>query len=316
MGDVLNTHFRNFSVPMGLAVQPGRIAIGTALEIWEFHDLPAVAATVAPAGQCDACFLPRLSHTTGHIQIHEMAWVGAELVFVNTCFSCLCVRDPRFSFRPIWRPPFVSAYTPDDRCHLNGLGLRDGRVQYVTALGRTDTPGGWRANKRAGGLLIDVGSNQIIATGLSMPHSPRWHAGRLWLLESGHGSVGTVDLASGRYETVAELPGFTRGLDIVGPYAFIGLSQVRESAVFSGIPLVERVEKRCCGVWVLDLRSGATVAWVKFEDALQEIFAVQVLPGKRFPDIVNDDRVRIGNSYVLPDDALDDVPATLQKRVS
>ncbi len=315
-GDVLNTHFRGFSVPMGLAVQPGRLAIGTSMEIWEFHDLPAVAATLEPAGQCDACFLPRLSHTTGHIQIHEMAWVGDELVFVNTRFSCLCVRDDRFSFRPVWRPKFVSAYTPDDRFHLNGLGLRDGRARYVTALGRTDTPGGWRANKRDGGLLLDVASNEIIATGLSMPHSPRWHGGRLWLLESGKGSVGTVDLSSGRYEPVAELPGFTRGLDIVGPYAFIGLSQVRESAVFSGIPLVERSPKRSCGVWVLDLRSGATVAWVEFEDALQEIFAVQVLPGKRFPDVVNDDRVRIARSYVLPDDALAEVPAELQQRVT
>jgi uncharacterized protein (TIGR03032 family) len=111
---------------------------------------------------------------------------------------------------------------------------------------------------------------------------------------------------------VAQLPGFTRGFDVFGPYAFIGLSQVRESAVFSGIPLVERVEKRSCGVWVLDLRSGQVVAWVEFEDALQEIFAVAVLPGKRFPDVINDDRARIATSYLLPDEALVDVPAELR----
>jgi uncharacterized protein (TIGR03032 family) len=311
-GGVLNTHFRGFSVPMGLAVQGGRLAIGTSLEIWEFHDLPAVAAKLEPAAKHDACFLPRLSHTTGDIAIHEMAWVGDELVFVNTKFSCLCVRDPRHSFRPLWRPKFVTAYTPDDRCHLNGLGLKDGRVQFVTALGRTDTPAGWRQNKRDGGLLIDVGANEVIATGLSMPHSPRWYDGRLWLLESGTGSVGLVDPASGRYEAVAQLPGFPRGFDVFGPFAFIGLSQVRESAVFSGIPLVERVEKRSCGVWVLDLRSGQTVAWVEFEDALQEIFAVQVLPGKRFPDVINSDRACIANSYLLPEEALEDVPAELR----
>ncbi len=157
-GGVLNTHFRGFSVPMGLAVQPGRLAIGTSLEIWEFHDVPAVAAKADPVGRCDACFLPRCSHTTGQIQIHEMAWVGDELVFVNTRFSCLCVRDNRYSFRPIWRPKFVSAYTPDARCHLNGLALKDGQVQTVSALGLSDTPGGWRATKRDGGLVIDVGA--------------------------------------------------------------------------------------------------------------------------------------------------------------
>jgi uncharacterized protein (TIGR03032 family) len=311
-GDVLNTHFRGFHVPMGLAVQGGRLAIGTSLEIWEFHDLPAVAARLEPTGKHDACFLPRLSHTTGGIAIHEMAWVGDELVFVNTKFSCLCVRDPLHSFRPVWRPKFVTAYAPEDRCHLNGLGLKEGRVQCVTALGRTDTEGGWRQNKRDGGLLIDVAANEVIAEGLSMPHSPRWYDGRLWLLESGTGSVGIVDPATGRYEPVALLPGFPRGFDVFGRYAFIGLSQVRESAVFSGIPLVERVAKRSCGVWVLDLCTGATVAWVEFEDALQEIFAVQVLPGKRFPDVINDDWARIGNSYLVPDEVLPDVPAPLR----
>jgi uncharacterized protein (TIGR03032 family) len=311
-GDVLNTHFRGFSVPMGLAVQGGRLAIGTSLEIWEFHDLPAVAAKLEPPGKHDACFLPRLAHTTGDIAIHEMAWVGDQLIFVNTKFSCLCIRDDLHSFRPIWRPKFVTALAPEDRCHLNGLGLKDGRVQYVTALGRTDTPGGWRENKRDGGVLINVAANEIIAAGLSMPHSPRWYDGRLWLLESGTGSVGIVDLASGRYEPVAQLPGFTRGFDVFGPFAFIGLSQVRESAIFSGIPLVERAQKRSCGVWVLDLRTGQSVAWVEFEDALQEIFAVQVLPGKRFPDVINDDRQRIASSYLLPDDALEDVPAELR----
>jgi uncharacterized protein (TIGR03032 family) len=311
-GGVLNTHFRDFSRPMGLAVQGGRLAIGTSLEIWEFHDLPAVAPRLEPVGKHDACFLPRLAHTTGDVAIHEMAWVADELVFVNTRFSCLCVRDPLHSFRPIWRPKFVTAYTPDDRCHLNGLGLKDGRIQCVTALGRTDAPGGWRQNKRDGGLLIDVAANEVIAAGLAMPHSPRWVDGRLWLLESGTGSIGLVDPASGRYEPVARLPGFTRGFDVFGPYAFIGLSQVRESAVFSGIPLVERNERRSCGVWALDLRSGQTVAWVEFEDAMQEIFAVQVLPGKRFPDVINDDRRRIAGSYLVPDEALADVPAALR----
>src|SRR5205807_5904311 len=138
--------------------------------------------------------------------------------------------------------------------------------------------------------------------GLSMPHSPRWHDGRLWVLESGNGGVGVVDEASGRYQPVAELPGFTRGLDFHGRFAFIGLSQVRESAVFSGIAIAERPE-RSSGVWVLDTITGQTVAFLKFEDAVQEIFAVQVLPGRRFPDVINDDNARIADSFVLPDQA-------------
>ena len=46
------------------------------------------------------------------------------------------------------------------------------------------------------------------------------------------------------------MPGFTRGLDFAGGLAFVGLSQVRESAVFSGIPITERLaeHERTCGV--------------------------------------------------------------------
>jgi uncharacterized protein (TIGR03032 family) len=87
-----------------------------------------------------------------------MAWgAGGELWVVNTRFSCLCTLDRSASFAPRWRPPFVSALEPTDRCHLNGLGMVDGRPCYVTALGETDEPAGWRANKAGGGLLIDWG---------------------------------------------------------------------------------------------------------------------------------------------------------------
>jgi uncharacterized protein (TIGR03032 family) len=323
---VVNTHFRGFAKPMGLAVQGNRLAIGTALEIWEFHNVPAVASKLEPAGKHDACFLPRSGHATGDVLIHEMAWVpsnGQEsafrgqdevpvLWFVNTRFSCLCTLDHLSSFVPRWRPPFITALAPEDRCHLNGLGLVNGQVRYVTALGETDTPGGWRANKKNGGILMEVPPGAILLRGLSMPHSPRWHEDKLWLLESGTGSIGTVDLSASRYEPIAEVPGFTRGLDFHGNLAFVGLSQVRESAVFSGIPLTDRLTERTCGVWVVDLPTGRTVAFLRFEDAVQEIFAVQVLPRVRFPDLINDDPKILADSFVLPDDALGQLPEGLR----
>jgi uncharacterized protein (TIGR03032 family) len=241
-----------------------------------------------------------------------MAWAGDELWFVNTRFSCLCTLDRNHSFVSRWRPPFVSALTPEDRCHLNGLGMVDGQPRYATALGATDAPAGWRADKARGGVLLDIPSGETIAIRLSMPHSPRWYAGKLWLLESGTGTFGVVDLDSGRYEAIARLPGFTRGLDFHGPFAFIGLSQVRETAVFSGIPITESLTERACGVWVVDIRSGETVAFLRFEDAVQEIFAVQVVPGWRYPDLINDDPAMLDDSFVLTDEALAAVPAPLR----
>lgn len=316
---VLNTHFRNLMKPMGLAIHGGKLAIGCSIDIWEFHNVPAICAKLdeseeykASAFKHDACFMPRRSHTSGDIQIHEMAWIDNELIFVNTAFSCLARRSEANSFEPVWRPRFISNLVPGDNCHLNGLAVRDGRVRYVTALGETDTPGGWRENKRDGGILIDVDSDEIIARGLSMPHSPRWYNNQLWLLESGQGTFGRVDLNNGRYEPIVELPGFTRGLSFIGPLAFIGLSQVRESAVFSGIPLVEKREERTCGVWVVNIETGETVAFCRFEEGVQEIFAVELLSGTRFPDLVNHDPELIGHSYVLGDDALRQVPDELR----
>jgi uncharacterized protein (TIGR03032 family) len=307
-GGVINTHFRNFPKPMGLALQGDRLAIGTAWEVREFHNVPAAAPRLEPAGKHDACFLPRSSHVTGEVFIHEMAWVGGpvapELWFVNTRFSCLCTLDHIHNFVPRWRPPFVSALAAEDRCHLNGLGPVNGEVRYVTALGETDTAGGWRSNKKNGGILMDIQSGEILLRGLSMPHSPRWYNNKLWLLESGTGTIGAVDLAAGKYEFIAEMPGFSRGLDFFANLAFIGLSQVRETAVFSGIPLTERLTERTCGVWVVDINTGQTVAFLKFEDAVQEIFAVQVLPHSRFPDLINDDPKVLSDSFVLPDEAL------------
>ena len=304
----LNIHFRNFKKVMGLAANRTRLAIGTASQICELYNLPALARKLEPVGQHDACYLPRNTHVTGDIDIHEMAWAGSELWFVNTRFSCLCTLDMAYSFIPRWRPPCVTALTPEDRCHLNGLALVDQRPKYVTMLGATDTARGWRENKAQGGLLMDIDTHQVIAAGLSMPHSPRWYGDRLWVQESGLGSLATVDLASGQLSTVAEFPGFTRGLDFYRDLAFVGLSQVRETAVFSGIPLTQRLEERTCGVWVINLNTGETVGSLKFDSGVEEIFAVQVLPGIRLPEILPEDEKLVATSYALPDEALADVP--------
>src|SRR5262245_45819189 len=318
-GDRLNTHYRAFPSPMGLALADAgsRLAIGTTVQVWEFRDVPSVARRLEPAGRHDACFLPRQSHVTGNVLIHEMAYghsplaprgrgVGGEgeLWFVNTRFSCLATLEAEASFTPRWRPPFVSELEPSDRCHLNGLGMVDGRPKYVTALGETNAPAGWRPSKAKGGALMDVGSGEVLCRGLSMPHSPRWHGGRLWVCESGSGTLGTVDLSTGRYEAVAAVPGFTRGLDFAGDLAFVGLSQVRESAVFSGIPITERLapEQRTCGVCVVDLHRGEPVALLRFTSGVQEVFAVALLP-RRWPDLINEEKL-VESSFVVPAECL------------
>ncbi len=296
----LNTHFRDFDRPMGLAVRDNRIAVGTRSEVVDLRNMPEAAPKVEPRGTHDACYLPRNRHHTGEIRIHDVAFAAGELWVVATEFSCLATLDADHSFVPRWAPPFISELLPGDRCHLNGLCVIDDRPRYVTALGETDEPGGWRAGKASGGVMIDLESGETILRGLSMPHSPRWHDGRLWLLESGRGALCVADLDEGTWETVTELPGFTRGLAFGGPLAFIGLSQIRETVTFGGLPLTERLDERLSGVWVVDTRNGQIAAFLRFEDLVQEIFEVALLPGLRYPEIAEPTSETALMSYVLP----------------
>src|SRR5262245_1802885 len=261
----LTLSYHNFERAMGLAVKPDVIAVAARAQVWFLHAAHDLAARVEPAGRHDACFLTRSSHFTGEVQAHELAWAPTdplspegrgrgegELWLVNTAFGCLCTLDGRHSFVPRWRPPFLTALAPDDRCHLNGLAVADGAPRYVTALAETDTPQGWRADKVHSGCLIDVASGQTVVRGFAMPHSPRVHRGRVWMLHSGVGQLVLVDRSSGRAETVTELPGYTRGLALYDRFAFVGLSKIRETSTFGGMPIAERRPELKCGVGVVD----------------------------------------------------------------
>ncbi len=300
-GGQLNTHFRDFPRPMGLAVAPGRIAIGTRAEVLDYRNFPAVAQKVEPQGKHDACFLPRNKHFTGDIRIHEVEFAQGELWLVATNFSCLATLDAEHSFLPRWKPPFISQLTAEDRCHLNGICVIDDEPRFVTALGETDAAGGWRENKASGGVLIDIESGETVLRGLSMPHSPRWYDGRMWVLESGKGTISVADLDAGTVETVAELPGFTRGLLFAGGLAFVGLSQVRETATFGGLPLMERLDERLCGVWAVNPQNGQIAGFLRFEELVQEVFDVELLTGLRYPEIAEEGSDAATNSFMLPE---------------
>ena len=273
--------FHQFERAMGIAVKPGSLAICTRNEVWFLRNAPDIAAKLEPRGHYDACFLARTAHFTGDIQAHESAWVGSEFWVVNTLFSCLAGLHPYYSFAPRWRPPFVSALRPEDRCHLNGLAVVDGQPRYVTALAETDSPEGWRAVKATGGCLLEVPSGRVVVRGLSLPHSPRVDGDQVFFLHSGQGRLDVVQPRTGQVNAVAELPGVARGLALYGGYAFVGLSKARPS--LDGVPIVDRRDQLLCGLTVVDLRTGRRTAQLEFQSGVEEIFDVQVLTGITFP---------------------------------
>lgn len=273
---------RTFARCMGLYATPDAqtLYMGTLYQLWRFE---RVTETGQDYAGYDGLYIPQASYVTGDLDLHDIALdaVG-KTVFVNTRFSCLATTSERYSFIPIWKPPFISKLAAEDRCHLNGLAMQDGQPRYATSVSKSDVNNGWRDRRWEGGVVMDVENNEMIVDGLSMPHSPRVYRKKLWLLNSGTGDFGYVDLKKGRFEPVAFCPGYLRGLAFIGDYTIVGMSQPRENRTFTDLPLQENLKGKDaeprCGLQVIDLNSGDVVHSVRIEGIVTELYDVVVLP--------------------------------------
>src|SRR5262245_21687651 len=316
----LTLSFHNFEQAMGLALSKNTLAVGTRYQVWYLAREAGMAKQLDRGQAHDDCYLARQSHFTGQIHIHELAWGGAagdELWVVNTLFSCLATIDERHSFVPRWRPRFITGLAADDRCHLNGIAIEGGLPKYVTSMSETDEPQGWRPTKVTSGCIFDVASGETICRGLAMPHPPRLAGGRLWVLNSGLGNISYVEPSSGRIEPVEPVPGYTRGLAFHGPLAFVGMSRIRETSTFGGVPIAEKRDELRCGVAIIDMRHGKAVAYVEFKSGVEEIFAVEVVPHAHCPFIsgptpTDDDTAAVWMVPQMPQQSLINAPQATQ----
>ena len=273
---------RTYPRSMGLGTGPtGTLWMSSLYQLWRFENFLDPGTT---RDGYDGVYVPVNGHTTGDVDIHDIdAREDGQPIFVVTRFNCLATLSDRASFRPIWRPPFIDRLAAEDRCHLNGLALADGRPAFVTCVAATNLTEGWREHRRSGGVVIDVASGETVAAGLSMPHSPRLHRGRLWLVQSGTGEFGHVDLATGRFEPVCFLQGFARGVAFVGEHAVIGVSRPRENRTFDGLALNERLAREgvgpLCHLAVVNLATGDIEHRLVIEGVVEELYDVVALPG-------------------------------------
>ena len=265
--------------------------------LWRFeNDLDP--GSVKPDG-VDRVFVPREGRVTAQIDVHDIGVgdlgqfggpAGTGPIFVSTAFNCLATTSDHASFRPLWRPPFISEMVGEDRCHLNGLAMDGPRAAYVSAVSRSDVADGWRERRRDGGVVLDVSNGEAVATGLSMPHSPRLYDGRLWVLNSGQGELCTIDPKDGTVTPVAFCPGYARGLAFIGRYAVVGLSRPRRNQTFEGLALDDKLAAKDAasrsGLLVIDIDTGRTVEWLRFEHTIDELYDVAVLPGVKQAEAV------------------------------
>lgn len=310
---------RTFNRCMGLYTEGSTLYMSTLYQLWRFEN---TLETGQNHKGYDCLYVPQVGYITGDLDIHDIvvgtlpitpiatesqASSSQALIFVNTLFSCLATVSEQHSFIPLWTPPFISRLAAEDRCHLNGLALRDGQPRYVTAVSQSDVAEGWREKRLDGGCVIDVSSNETILGGLSMPHSPRWYQDKLWLLNSGTGELGYVDLVRGVFEPITFCPGYLRGLAFQGNFAIVGLSMPRENRTFSGLPFNETLQAKNaeprCGLLVIDLRTGDIVHSLRIKGVVEELYDVAALSGVRHPMAIGfkTDEIRrvvtIGSSF-------------------
>jgi uncharacterized protein (TIGR03032 family) len=299
----LSVFERTFPRCMGICLDPQTQALWVAnlYQIWRFEN--ALKPGQSHQGY-DRVYVPQVGFTTGDVDAHDIAVDQQGPVFVNTLFSCLARPSERYSFEPCWHPHFISRLAAEDRCHLNGLALKDHQPAYVTCVSQTDANEGWREHRQAGGIVIDVQKNEIVADGLSMPHSPRWYQDRLWVLNSGQGEFGYVDLKTGQFESLAFCPGYLRGMSFHGDFALVGLSKPRLNQSFEGLTLRQKLEsknvKPRCGLQVINIKTGDIVHELRIEGVVEELYDVCVLAGVKRPMAIGFVKEEIRHTLSLP----------------
>lgn len=279
--DKLAMHQAAYPQAMGVVGDGARIYLASRSQIIRLENVlgPGQIAN----NKHDKVYVPRNFQTTGAVDLHEIGvCADGKVVFINTKYSCLCELSLTHSFKPIWKPEFISKLAPEDRCHLNGLAMHEGKPRFVSAVCRSDVVDGWRDRRHDGGIIIDINSNKIVAEGLSMPHSPRFHDRKLWIANSGTGEIGYINRKTKQFNPFAFCPGFIRGLSFINGYAVVTLSKPRYKR-FDGLQLADTLEQRdadpWCGVQIISLADGSVAHWIRFDGAIQELFDVCVLPG-------------------------------------
>jgi len=304
---------RNMDQPMGLAFKDNKLAVACMHDTYVLsHDQRLAANYPRQPGVYDTMFMPRQQYYSGTVHMHDIDWVGDDLIGVNTLFSCLCKINGEHSFEPIWKPPFITELAPEDRCHLNGMAMLDGKPKYVTAFGATDNKDGWRKGKYESGIIIDVESGEIVAEGLPMPHTPRVFDGQLYVLLSATGELARVDINTGKYDVIRKFDGYVRGMDKVGDYLFVCLSKIRQSHTFNDSEYAKRQDYQA-GFEMIHLPTGASMSNLRFARSCDEIYDICILPNLKRPGMVGvlDGGYRSG--LTMPDGVLWSAPQEIQK---
>ena len=286
--------------PMGIAVKNNKLAVATKDEIHFFAKNDELVSSLKNnTGKIDSIYVFRGAYNTGFLDIHDITYAKKELWGINTLFSCLCTFDLESNFTKRWSPYFIDKLVPEDRCHLNGLAMKNGKPKYVTALSSTNTKEGWRKNIMENGILMDVEKNDIILEGLAMPHSPTIINNNLYLLESGNGRLIKVSIEKKSFEVIYEFNKFVRGMKYSKGLLFVGVSKIREnSKAFNDLDVV--YSSKNAGIIILDMKTKTTRGKITYSEIIEEIYDVNLIEGFCKTGIITRSNEKSKNLIITP----------------
>ncbi|MDR3470302.1 MAG: DUF4915 domain-containing protein [Devosia sp.] len=240
-------------------------------------------------------FLPtKARYLPGSLYIHDLVKMGDAYFATITGHNFLARLSIDKGWERVWWPRAAdelgSAAFNQNYFQLNSIAAAGTpETSFYTAFSElTSGPKPWKEGygPEGRGVVFSGETRTAISRGLTCPHSARFHQGRLWVCNSGFGSVGYIDdhgsLDPGRtrYVEVARVPGFTRGLAFSGDVMFVGLSKVIPKYEPYAPGLVPADTR--CGIWALEASTGKFLASVTWPAGYQ-IYDVQVMPGIKHP---------------------------------
>lgn len=315
----INTHFKTFHRPMGIYVDKNRLTLGTHTEVLEYKRNEQLLSNVKQGAlddenkltkkvlekeekelkelrikkkkeidelkQADTLYIPRASLVTGMINIHDIAWGDEGLWVVNSTFSCLSTLSSENSFVVRWKPKFITELVPEDRCHLNGMAMLNGKPKYVTTFNKENSKDSWSESKKNDGTLIDIDTNEMLIEGMMLPHSPKVYKDKVYVCESGLGVVWEFDPKTKEKKEVIKLKGFTRGLNFYGDLMFVGLSKMRTSSVTDPLP-ISKEDETYSGVWIINMEDNTQIGHIKFDGDVDQIYDIGIIEDSSYPELL------------------------------
>lgn len=235
----------------------------------------------------DCMFFPRITYHTSALDMHDVHFGENETIFaVNTLFSCIVTLDSNYNFTPYWKPKQINELLSEDRCHLNGMAMQNGKPKYASAFNEGNSAKSWKEEVTTSGVIYDIEKNEVIARNLPMPHSPKIYKDELYVLLSATGEFVKIDTESGKYDVIIKLDGFVRGLSFYKDFAFIGLSKLRKgSSTFSKLEFSHAANES--GFVVIQLSTKKLIGKFIYDNTVDEIYDLHVLPNSLKPNILN-----------------------------